>query len=187
MRTYAEKQNHPQHQLPFNLSGAITGRSELNLDPNPLLHLQRTIGNRAVQWLLQAKPDDVEAAHNSVKKNILTYDFKILSPKLRSTESTRAKPTLSSPKDGCEQEADRIRDQVMRMPESRLRHAARLRRRAPRMSDRAPPPATWAPAGEAHRIRRHGTGRPAAHRPRGTAFTPVSPLTRQRVASWNRA
>ena len=59
---------------------------------HPILHLQRTIGNQAVQHLLRSR-------------------------------SIQAKLAISEPGDVHEQEADRVADQVMRMPEPALQRA----------------------------------------------------------------
>jgi hypothetical protein len=42
---------------------------------NPILHLQRTIGNQAVQQLLQAKPDGLEAVSDATASGRFGHDF----------------------------------------------------------------------------------------------------------------
>jgi Domain of unknown function (DUF4157) len=61
---------------------------------NSILHLQRTVGNQAVQRLLQAHTANVEGDSATVKTKL----------------------TVNTPGDTYEQEADRIADQVMATP-----------------------------------------------------------------------
>ena len=58
-----------------------------------IIHLQKTIGNQAVQMLMRSNP-----SNNGTKSNIQT------------------KLKISQPGDVYEQEADRIAEQIMRMP-----------------------------------------------------------------------
>jgi hypothetical protein len=70
--------------------------------PNNILHLQRAIGNQAVQRLLRSKNNNVAERE---------FDFAkigILQPKLK----------ISQPGDAYEQEADKVGDKVKRMPDS---------------------------------------------------------------------
>ena len=69
-------------------------KKETNSNQDFILHLQRTIGNQAVQRLM----------HSNIK-----FDFSkiAIQPKLK----------LSQPGDGYEQEADRVAEHIVHMPE----------------------------------------------------------------------
>lgn len=68
-----------------------------SLTPHDVLQLQRTIGNQAVQGLLDT------------------------------TATYQTKPTFNTPGDSYEQEADRVADRVMRMPEATIQRDTEFR------------------------------------------------------------
>ena len=120
MRTFAQKQNQPQKQLSSSLARSNTATSEPNFQSYPILHLQRTIGNQAVQRLLQAKPDDLEARSSINEVTRFAHDFSQIQVHPKSLASIQAKLTVSSPGDIYEEEADRVSEQVMSMPATPL-------------------------------------------------------------------
>jgi hypothetical protein len=61
MRTFAQKQNLSQGQATSDLARRNTATSRPIHHSHLIMHLQRTLGNQAVQRLLQAKPNDLEA------------------------------------------------------------------------------------------------------------------------------
>jgi hypothetical protein len=78
-------------QHPINNYSAIDS-------PDSLLHLQRSIGNQAVQRLIRSS--------NAVSGGGFNFQkIRILQPKLKVSQSSKA----------CEQEADKVAEQVMRM------------------------------------------------------------------------
>jgi hypothetical protein len=60
MRTFAQEQNQPQKQLSSSLARSNTALLGPNHHANPLLHLQRTLGNQAVQRMLQTHAEEPE-------------------------------------------------------------------------------------------------------------------------------
>ena len=86
-------------------------------------HLQRTIGNHAVQRLLQPKTGDSEAGPQSNISAKPASDFSGI-PVLDSLHND-SKSTLktNSPGDIYEREADRVADQVMNMTEAQVQGA----------------------------------------------------------------
>src|SRR5262245_57346388 len=62
MRTFAQKQNQSQRSVAPSPAGSITRTSRSNRHTHPILHLQRMIGNQAVQRLLQTNPEEIETA-----------------------------------------------------------------------------------------------------------------------------
>jgi hypothetical protein len=88
MRAFMQK---PKSQQTASADFTRPGRAnpEQTREINPALHLQRRIGNEALQWLLQAN----------------------------AAGAIQARLTISQPQDQHEQEADRVSEQIMRMPE----------------------------------------------------------------------
>ena len=102
MRKYLEKQ---REVLRGKSGPSRPGATPRNHEEHPILNLQRTIGNQAVRQLLQAEPDAriPVGAETSIR--------------------LQSKLELSTPGDLYEQEADRISEQVMRMPGPQLQRA----------------------------------------------------------------
>src|ERR1044072_2325788 len=119
MRTSAEtlKTTQPATSAkPFAASQAhIAPRHDSNL----ILKLQRTMGNRAVLRLLQRKAEERDAV-------LTTHQFGTDSARIpASPDQTTLQTNLSvsEPDDEYEQEADRVADQVMRMPAPQVQRA----------------------------------------------------------------
>ena len=81
------------------------------------------MGNQAVQRLLQAQLDDRESRSSTHEGTRLAQDFSQIPVHPKSLVGIQAKLTVSSPGDIEEQEADRVSDLVMRMPEPQLQRA----------------------------------------------------------------
>ena len=124
MRTFAQK---PKATQQTSAKPMISGRAHFgqSREVNSILHLQRTIGNQALQRLLQANPDDLEARSITNEVARFSYDFSQTPVHPRSLASAQAKLTVNSPGDIYEQEADRLSEQVVRMPILRLQTAPR--------------------------------------------------------------
>ena len=60
MRTVAQKQNQPQKQVSSSFARSNTAILGTNHHANPLLHLQRTIGNQAVQRVVQTNAENLD-------------------------------------------------------------------------------------------------------------------------------
>ena len=88
-----------------------------------ILHLQRTIGNQAVQRLLQAEPVGTEVGSGTKATARVAYDFSRIPVHSQSSVNTQPKLTVNTPGDSYRHEADRVSEQVMRMPESQLQRA----------------------------------------------------------------
>ncbi len=88
-------------------------RSEQSLAVSPILHVQRIIGNQAVQRLLQAKTEDHEA-------NISTgigHDFSRITAHASGHSNIQSKLRVGAPGVKYEQKGDRVAEQVIQMPE----------------------------------------------------------------------
>jgi hypothetical protein len=88
-----------------------------------ILQLQRTIGNQAVQRMLQTDAEEREAGFIGTVSALFGRDAcpnPIHPPGARAIQASMA---ISQPEDIYEQEADRTAEQVMRTPEPKLRRA----------------------------------------------------------------
>jgi Domain of unknown function (DUF4157) len=122
VRTFAEGQNQPHRpasSVPA-LSNIATSRSNHRTHSIPLL--QRTIADRSARQSPQV--DDEEAREvSAITSTHFAHDFSRMPVHAPSPLSARPKLAVDTPGDSHEQEADRVSEQVMRMPESRLRLA----------------------------------------------------------------
>lgn len=91
MRTFARKQKPIQRRGMANLMRRRDKPSAAGPNPHPILHLQRTLGNQAVKRILRASAESAGASSSIA---------------------------ISQPGDPYEREADRVANQVMRMPHS---------------------------------------------------------------------
>ena len=112
----------------------IPGRAHFGEDPevNPILHLQRTIGNQAVRRILQTKTEALEGGLTNMASPRFASD---LSPKpLHSPKSKniQAKLMVSCLGGIYEQEADDVSEQVIRMPEPQPQRACPCGRGCPK-------------------------------------------------------
>jgi len=89
----------------------------------PVILLQRTIGNHAVQRLLHADPRGFAAPVRRTKAARVARAYSRTRVDDGFAARLQRKPTVSSPGDAFELEADRVADQVMRMPEPQLQRA----------------------------------------------------------------
>ena len=123
MRPFAQKSKVTQQNMtakPTVPSRAHVGQSR---KVNAILHLQRTIGNQAVQQLLQATPDGLEAVSDASAAGRFGRDFSQIPVHATAPVRVQSKLAVNTPGDIYEEEADRVSEQVMRMPEPQLQHA----------------------------------------------------------------
>src|SRR5216684_7422461 len=87
---------------------------------NSILHLQRTIGNQAVQRLLRVNTEGPEVESSTTATSRLAHDFSRIPVYSGILRNIQPKLTVNTLGDVYEQEADRVADQVVHMPEPRL-------------------------------------------------------------------
>jgi hypothetical protein len=124
MRAFAQKQNATQ-QTP-SAKPTIPGRTQLGQrhEVNPILHLQRTIGNQAVQRWLQNNPEEHDAVLSGTNSPHFGHDFSWIPVRPPTVVGgIQTKLAFNMARDEYEQETDRVADQVMRMPEPKLQCA----------------------------------------------------------------
>lgn len=126
MRTFAQKQNQPQKPVSSSLARSHTATPALHHRADLILHLQRTIGNQAVQRLLQANAEEFEVGLTDTASPRFGHDFSripIHPPAAAAAAAIQMKLAINKPGDEYEQEADRVSEQVMRTPEPQLQRA----------------------------------------------------------------
>ena len=123
MYTFVRKPK-PREQSP-SAKSAISERGtpgqshELSSIPR----LQRTIGNQAVQRMLQTHAGQPEVSQTGRASPRLGHDFRRISIHPPAAGARQTKLAINEPADNYEQEADRISEHVMRMPKPRLQRA----------------------------------------------------------------
>ncbi len=105
--------------------GKPASSAERRLSPyaqnlHSILHLQRTIGNQAVQRMLQADAKELEAGSASSGPTGFVHDFSRIPLHANSRVDIQPKLEVNAPGDIYEQEADRTADKVMGIPETEL-------------------------------------------------------------------
>lgn len=125
MRTLAQKQNQPQERVSSSLARSSTTILGPHHHTNPILHLQHAIGNQTK--LAINKPGDVreQAADAREEMRPDPISVPVVAPALQfdfaripaTAAAIQRKPTISSPGDPFEREADEVTDKVMRVAE----------------------------------------------------------------------
>ncbi|MBI5657679.1 MAG: hypothetical protein HZC44_13020 [Geobacter sp.] len=114
MRSFTQR----QEPTPKATTGISTNQHEVLTGQLPavssILQLQRTIGNRAVQRLLQTRTNTGSTSGASAR---FGPDFSRIPAHPEAPKDTQSKQTVSSPGDVYEQEATGVADSVMRMPD----------------------------------------------------------------------
>lgn len=100
-----------------SLSQTLVGRAH---DTNSILNLQRTLGNQAVLRLLQINAEERQGVLPDTALSHLGHDFARIPVGPSKAGALQTKLTINMPGDEYEQEADRVADQVLRMPDSML-------------------------------------------------------------------
>lgn len=123
MRIFAQKQKPTQNAKSASSirpSRAFFGQSH---EVSSILHIQRTIGNQAVRRMLQTDTQEPEARLTGPSSSRFGHDLSripVIPPK---GDTLRTKLAINKPGDEYEQEADRITEQVMRMPTPKVQRA----------------------------------------------------------------
>ena len=117
MRTFIQTHNQPQQRVSSDITRSSTPAVAVSHQAHPFPHLQRPIGNQAMQRLLQAKPDGLEVGSSTTEAARFAHDFSQIPIHPKSPANVQAELTVSPPGAIYEQEADRVSEQVMRMPD----------------------------------------------------------------------
>jgi Domain of unknown function (DUF4157) len=123
MRTFAQKQNQPQKPVSSSLARFNAAKPWPNHREHPILHLQHALGNQTVQQILQTHAEEPEAKSTAAASPRVGHDFSWIPAHSPASGAIQTKLAVNRPGDIYEQEADRISEQVMRMPEPEGQHA----------------------------------------------------------------
>ena len=113
MHTFAQKPN--VNQQATSAKSTTPGRARLGQgrEVNSILHLQRTIGNQAVQRLLERTTENIKGDSATANNAHFSHDFSCIPVNSKLPLKIQAKLTVSTPLDKYEQEADQVADAVM--------------------------------------------------------------------------
>jgi Domain of unknown function (DUF4157) len=123
MRTFAQQPKAAQQTTSAKPTIPVRAHFGQSHEVNSILHLQRTIGNHAVQRLLQNNAEERNAVLLSAASPHFGHDFSQILVGPPTAGAIQTKLAINRPGDEYEQEADRVAEQVMRMPEPRLQRA----------------------------------------------------------------
>lgn len=123
MRAFAQKQNQPQRPVSSSLARSRTATPAPHHRADLILHLQCTIGNQAVQRMLQTHSEELKVGLTGTTSPHFGQDFSRVPIHPPATGAVQTKLAINKPGDEYEQEADRVAEQVMRMPEPQLQWA----------------------------------------------------------------
>jgi hypothetical protein len=137
MRTFTQKPEASQRTASAKSTVPSEAHIGQGLEVNSIHHLQRTIGNQAVQRMLQTDAPEHEAGLTRSALPRFAHDLSRI--RIHPPEAAvQTKLTISKPGDSYEQEADRLTDQVMRTPESRLQPPCPCGRGCPKCQSKQP-------------------------------------------------
>jgi len=123
MRSFAQKQNRSQKPAPSKVARTNKGTAKTAHYEHPILRLQRTIGNQAVLRMLQANSGEFKSGSTGTPSSSSGHNFDRVPLHSREPSAIQTKLAINQPGDEYEQEADRVSEQVMRMPEPQLQRA----------------------------------------------------------------
>src|SRR6266576_3005468 len=115
MRTFAQKENQPQKPVSSNLPGSRSTVPGLHHSADNILHLQRTIGNHAVQRILQTHAEEPNVRSATTASPRFSHDFCRAPLHSPVGGAVQAKRAINEPGDEYEREADRAAERVMNM------------------------------------------------------------------------
>lgn len=121
MRTFVQKPNTRQPTTSAKASLVSRAHVAQGHDPNSILNLQRKTGNQALLRLLQSNAEECNAVFSGIAPPHFGHDFSRIPVGPRTAGTIQTKLAINAPGDEYEQEADRVAEQVMRMPEPKLR------------------------------------------------------------------
>jgi uncharacterized protein DUF4157 len=118
MSAFSPQKNRPPQRTPSSTPHPIASAQPISFQRQPILNLQRTIGNQAVLRSLQVGSKPGGTASTGAMEGPGQHGFAANSIFLPPTKSIQPKLTVNMPGDAYEQEADRVAEQVMHIPET---------------------------------------------------------------------
>ena len=123
MKAYAQKQNQPQQQVSSDIPRSRAKSFAATPMVDSIMHLQRTIGNQAVQRLIHSNAEGLDAGSDTSAPTRFAHDFSRIPVHSKAPVKLQAKLMVNTPGDIYEQEADRIAEQVTSRPELQLQRS----------------------------------------------------------------
>ncbi len=123
MRTYADKTKADGQTGSAKSTIQARGFFGQSREANSIFPLQPAIGNQGERRLMQSKTGELEVGPVSTVRRGFAHDFSRISIYAKTSSIPQTKQTVNKPGDVCEQEADRVAEQVTRMSEVRRRRA----------------------------------------------------------------
>jgi hypothetical protein len=120
MRAFTQKQKRSQQNKSSDATSPSQSFSGQSFDGGSILPLQRTSGKQEVQRLLEGNGEEREDSLFSRLSPRLIHEFSKIPVRENVHTNIQTKLRVNVPGDKYEQEADRVAEQVMRMPESQL-------------------------------------------------------------------
>ena len=114
MRTFSQNQNKSQKLGSAGQPGMTPG---LHHRRHPIHHLSRPIGDQAMLLALRAHAQEHDAGLTGTASPRFEYDFSRVPVHPSAAGAIQKKLAINKPGDGYEQEAERVSEQVMRMPD----------------------------------------------------------------------
>src|SRR5215212_2491669 len=119
MRTFAQKPTATQQTTSAKSATSARAHFRQNREVNSTLHLQRTIGNQAVQQMLRTHEGLQTGLMNTALPHF-GHDFSRIPIHPPAEGAIQTKLAINKQGDTYEQEADRVAEKVMNMPERQL-------------------------------------------------------------------
>jgi hypothetical protein len=116
VRTFAQKQGQTQQSASFNPRRSSPAAPAASRQIHSVLHLQCAIGNQAAQRRVQANSEGLEVGSGTTATTGSGHDFSRIPVYANAPVKIHAKQKVRTSGDVHEQEADRVVDQVLRMP-----------------------------------------------------------------------
>jgi outer membrane protein OmpA-like peptidoglycan-associated protein len=123
LRTFAEKPEATQQHASAEAMKTDRAQFGQSREVSSTLHLQRTIGNQGVQPLPQAEAENLRVDSGTTASMRPAYDFSRIPVHSCAPGGIQPKLMVNTPGDIYEQEADRISEHVVRIPEPQLQRA----------------------------------------------------------------
>jgi hypothetical protein len=123
MRTYAQKPKATQQTT--SVISRQSGRIHFghSREVKSILHLQRAIGNHTVERLFQNDAKVPNTVSTGAASRYFDHNFSRIPASLPNTGAIQTKLAINKPGDEYEQEADRVSEQILRMPGPKLQRA----------------------------------------------------------------
>jgi outer membrane protein OmpA-like peptidoglycan-associated protein len=145
---YAQTYRQSQQEKSGDFAPPGAARSQ---EMRSILQMQSAVGDQSAQWLQRAQRDGVKGMSCGTASGICDHNFARIPVHAKAPVKIQAKLAVSTPGDTSEEEADRVSEQVMRMPAPQFEGTCPLGRQYHKCEVEQPSQAPW-------RLRKKGTG-----------------------------